>query len=180
MRALGAGVAPASVAAGVGNMKVWAYSGLYKRGVLGLHGHHRGQLRWAFRARTHDTVDSAYAKRANNPIEDIESHYPLRVQADEIREDTAGPGKWRGRLARSATSFPGQCGMSSRRRRQQSRASALYGGGPGQRLGAVVFNPVRRHEQQLAVKIPDKGSADGDTSQHRQPVRWGSVSPLRA
>jgi N-methylhydantoinase B len=34
----------------------------------------------------------------NNPIEDIETHLPLRVLRYELREDVAGAGKWRGGL----------------------------------------------------------------------------------
>ena len=43
-----------------------------------------------------DTVDTLYANTRNNPIEDIESHLPLRVQRYELREDMAAPGEWRG------------------------------------------------------------------------------------
>ena len=34
----------------------------------------------------------------NNPIEDIESHLPLRVTRYELREDVCGAGQWRGGL----------------------------------------------------------------------------------
>ena len=40
----------------------------------------------------------------NNPIEDIETHLPLRVLRYELREDVAGAGKWRGGL-RSVREF---------------------------------------------------------------------------
>ena len=43
-----------------------------------------------------DTVDTLYANTRNNPIEDIESHLPLRVQRYELREDMAAAGEWRG------------------------------------------------------------------------------------
>lgn len=43
-----------------------------------------------------DAVDVLYANTKNNPIEDIEVHYPLRVERYELREDTAGDGQWRG------------------------------------------------------------------------------------
>ncbi len=43
-----------------------------------------------------DAVDILYANTKNNPIEDIEAHYPLRVERYELRENSAGAGQWRG------------------------------------------------------------------------------------
>lgn len=43
-----------------------------------------------------DAVDILYANTKNNPIEDIETHYPLRVERYELRAATAGAGRWRG------------------------------------------------------------------------------------
>ncbi len=43
-----------------------------------------------------DAVDVLYANTKNNPIEDIEAHYPLRVERYELRENAAGDGQWRG------------------------------------------------------------------------------------
>ena len=43
-----------------------------------------------------DAVDTLYANTRNNPIEDIESHIPIRVDRYELREDAIAPGQWRG------------------------------------------------------------------------------------
>jgi N-methylhydantoinase B len=43
-----------------------------------------------------DAVDILYANTKNNPIEDIEVHYPLRVERYELRENAAGDGQFRG------------------------------------------------------------------------------------
>ncbi len=43
-----------------------------------------------------DSVDVLYANTRNNPIEDIESHVPLRIDRYELRENVAAPGRWRG------------------------------------------------------------------------------------
>jgi N-methylhydantoinase B len=43
-----------------------------------------------------DSVDTLYANTRNNPIEDIESHVPLRVTRYELREHACGAGEWRG------------------------------------------------------------------------------------
>ena len=45
-----------------------------------------------------DAVDTLYANTRNNPIEDIESHLPLRVERYELREGEAGAGRFRGGL----------------------------------------------------------------------------------
>jgi N-methylhydantoinase B len=45
-----------------------------------------------------DAVDTLYANTRNNPIEDIESHLPLRVARYELREGASGAGEWRGGL----------------------------------------------------------------------------------
>jgi N-methylhydantoinase B/oxoprolinase/acetone carboxylase alpha subunit len=37
-----------------------------------------------------DAVDTLYANTRNNPVEDIESHIPLRVERYELREDVMG------------------------------------------------------------------------------------------
>ena len=41
-----------------------------------------------------DAVDTLYANTRNNPIEDIESHLPLRVNRYELREDACAAGRW--------------------------------------------------------------------------------------
>jgi len=43
-----------------------------------------------------DAVDTLYANTRNNPVEDIESHLPLRVDRYELRENVIAPGEWRG------------------------------------------------------------------------------------
>jgi N-methylhydantoinase B len=87
---------PRQVSAGVGNLKVIAYSGLV------------GERYWVYMDITEgsyggrygkdgmDCVDTLYANTRNNPIEDVETHYPLRVVRYEAREDASGAGKWRG------------------------------------------------------------------------------------
>jgi N-methylhydantoinase B len=95
MRALSQAV-PRQVSAGVGNLKVIAYSGLI------------GERYWVYMDITEgsyggrygkdgmDCVDTLYANTRNNPIEDVETHYPLRVVRYEAREDASGAGQWRG------------------------------------------------------------------------------------
>src|SRR3984957_17541989 len=89
---------PGQVSAGIGNLKVIAFSGM-QQGKQWVHmeifeGSHggRGGLDGM------DAVDTLYANTRNNPIVDIESHLPLRVSRYELREDGSGAGEWRGGL----------------------------------------------------------------------------------
>ena len=95
MKAL-AEVAPQQVSAGIGNLRVIAFSGLkdskhwvHMEIFEGSYGGRHGKDGM-------DAVDTLYANTRNNPIEDIESHLPLRVSRYELREDVCGAGEWRG------------------------------------------------------------------------------------
>ena len=97
MKAL-SGVAPSQVSAGIGNLRVIAFSGLRDSE----HWVHMEIFEGSYGGRDGkdgmDAVDTLYANTRNNPIEDIESHLPLRVGRYELREDVCGAGKWRGGL----------------------------------------------------------------------------------
>ena len=95
MKAL-AEVAPQQVSAGIGNLRVIAFSGLKDS----THWVHMEIFEGSYGGRHGkdgmDAVDTLYANTRNNPIEDIESHLPLRVSRYELREDVCGAGQWRG------------------------------------------------------------------------------------
>ena len=89
---------PEKVSAGIGNLRVVAFSGgraeqqwVHMEIMEGSYGGRFGQDGM-------DSVDTLYANTRNNPIEDIESHLPLRVLKYELRTADAGHGKWRGGL----------------------------------------------------------------------------------
>lgn len=97
MRALAAAV-PEQVSAGIANLKAVTFTGF------------SGEQQWVhieifegsyggrFGKDGMDSVDTLYANTRNNPIEDIESHVPLRVTRYELREDSVAAGRWRGGL----------------------------------------------------------------------------------
>lgn len=97
MKAL-AQAAPRQVSAGIGNLRVIAFSGLQGE----KHWVHMEIFEGSYGGRYGrdgmDAVDTLYANTRNNPIEDIESHLPLRVERYELREDVVGAGQWRGGL----------------------------------------------------------------------------------
>jgi N-methylhydantoinase B len=97
MKALGQAV-PQHISAGIGNLKVIAFSGT-QGGRQWVHMEiFEGSYGGRFRHDGMDAVDTLYANTRNNPIEDIESHLPLRVTRYELREDMCGAGQWRGGL----------------------------------------------------------------------------------
>lgn len=97
MKALAQAV-PGQVSAGIGNLKVIAFSGTRGSG----HWVHMEIFEGSYGGRGGmdgmDAVDTLYANTRNNPIEDIETHLPLRVSRYELRENACGAGEWRGGL----------------------------------------------------------------------------------
>ena len=95
MKALAPAV-PDKVCAGIANLKAITFDGI-QDGRQWVHieifeGSYGGRLG----RDGMDCVDTLYANTRNNPIEDIESHVPLRINRYEFREDAYSPGKWRG------------------------------------------------------------------------------------
>ena len=95
MKAMGPAV-PRQISAGIGNLTVIAFSG-YSEGNQWVHMEiFEGSYGGRFGLDGMDTVDTLYANTRNNPIEDIESHLPLRVNRYELREEVVAAGRWRG------------------------------------------------------------------------------------
>jgi len=97
MKAL-AGCVPQRVSAGIGAPKGVAFTGHSDED--GGHWVHLEVFEGAYGGRFGkdgmDAVDTLYVNTRNNPVEDIELHAPLRVERYELREGSAGPGRWRG------------------------------------------------------------------------------------
>ncbi|RBP13999.1 N-methylhydantoinase B [Roseiarcus fermentans] len=95
MKAL-ANCVPEQVSAGIGNLRCIAFTGLHE----GKHWVHMEILEGSYGGRYGmdgmDAVDTLYANTRNNPIEDIESHLPIRVNRYELRDHPPAKGKWRG------------------------------------------------------------------------------------
>jgi len=177
MRAL-APAAPDRVAAGVGNLKATASSGrigqrfwVYIDITEGSYGGRQGRDGM-------DAVDTLFANTRNNPIEDIESHYPLRVSRYELIEDRGGPGRWRGGLGsiRDVT-FNAPGGMSLEGDGNRFPPPGLFDGGPGT-VGAVVFDPGRPSERPMPSKFPYMKVKEGDTIRTVSPCGGGYGDPF--
>lgn len=97
MKAL-AQVVPQQVSAGIGNLRVMAFSGETADGPWVHMEIFEGSYGGRPGSDGMDAVDTLYANTRNNPVEDIESHLPLRVRRYELRTDAMGAGRWRGGL----------------------------------------------------------------------------------
>jgi N-methylhydantoinase B len=95
MKAL-AQVVPQQISAGIGNLRVMAFSGETAEGPWVHMEIFEGSYGGRAGADGMDAVDTLYANTRNNPVEDIESHLPLRVRRYELREGAMGAGRWRG------------------------------------------------------------------------------------
>jgi len=176
MRAL-APVLPDAVAAGVGNLKVVAYSGAAEGGswvymdiVEGSYGGRSGKDGL-------DAVDTLYANTRNNPIEDIESHYPLRVTRYELVEEGAGAGRWRGGLGSVRDiEFLADGGFSLEGDGNLVPPPGLFGGQPG-RPGSVTLNPDTPAAVELPSKIPYRRARAGDVLRLVGPCGGGYGDP---
>lgn len=97
MKAL-SNVVSEKVSAGIGNLRVIAFSGLNDE----THWVHMEIFEGAYGGRFGsdgmDAIDTLYANTRNNPIEDLESHLPLRIDRYELRTDACPAGQWRGGL----------------------------------------------------------------------------------
>ena len=177
MSALGQ-VAPDRVSAGVGNLKVVAYSGVseargnwvYMDITEGSYGGRRGKDGM-------DAVDTLYANTRNNPIEDIESHYPLRVERYELNEDAAGAGQWRGGVGSVRdVRFLEDGGFSVEGDGDLVAPIGAFGGLPGT-PGATILNPGGPQEQRLGSMSPYRRVTAGSVLRTVSPCGGGYGPP---
>lgn len=179
MRAL-APVVPEQVSAGVGNLKVVAYSGLRDDGTYWVYMDiTEGSYGGRFGKDGMDAVDTLYANTRNNPIEDIESHYPLRVDRYELCDNAAGPGKWRGGYGSIRdVRFVGGGGFSMEGDGNTFAPLGLFGGREGA-TGETVMNPDTPSEAHLPPLSPHRKVQAGAVLRTVSPCGGGYSDPLQ-
>lgn len=170
---------PRQVSAGIGNLRVMAFSGV-SQGAPWVHMEiMEGAYGGRYGKDGMDAVDTLYANTRNNPVEDIESHLPLRVLNYELRENVAGPGKWRG-------------GIGSIRAFELLQDGAVSVEGDGQRfspwgfLGGMDGSPAKVELshldgsfENLPSKIPYRHLAKGDCITAYGPCGGGYGDPMQ-
>lgn len=147
-------VVPHQVSAGIGNLRVVAISGLKD----GNHWVHMEIMEGSYGGRHGmdgmDAVDTLYANTRNNPVEDIESHIPLRVERYELREDAMAPGQWRGGIgAIREFVFLGDAGFSLEGDGHAFQPWGFDGGGAGHVASLTLVRPDGS-QQELPSKVP--------------------------
>jgi N-methylhydantoinase B len=162
MKALAEAV-PEQVSAGIGNLKVIAFSGLREE----THWVHmeifEGSYGGRFSKDGMDAVDTLYANTRNNPIEDIESHLPMRVTRYELREDTCGAGRTRGGVgACRAFQFLEPGGFSVEGEGHRFPPWGFKGGADGKPAELHLIHADGKQES-LTSKVPYRPAAAGDT-----------------
>jgi len=177
MKALSAAM-PGNVSAGIGNLKVIAFSGLKDE----THWVHMEIFEGSYGGRLGkdgmDAVDTLYANTRNNPIEDIETHLPLRVLRYELREDVAGAGKWRGGLGSVREfAFLSDGGASVEGEGHRYRPWGFLGGSEGMpaKLDLVVAGGATRA---LPSKVPHMNVAMDGRFVCYGPAGGGYGNPL--
>lgn len=101
-----------------------------------------------------DSVDVLYANTRNNPIEDIESHVPLRIERYELRENAAAAGRWRGGVGSiRAIRFLDDGGASVESEGHKYPPRGLFGGSDGT-VSELVWTKAEGEVVHLPSKVP--------------------------
>ena len=154
---------PDKVSAGVGNLKVIAFSGL-KEGTHWVHMDiHEGSYGGRYGKDAMDAVDTLYANTRNNPIEDIESHLPLRVSRYELRSDSSAAGKWRGGIGsiREVTFL--EDSFISIEGDGHAFPPWGYAGGKNGKAARVVLHKTNGKKDELPSMMPNRSVKKGES-----------------
>lgn len=125
-----------------------------------------------------DAVDNLMANTRNVPCEEIELHYPLRVERYELRPETPGGGRFRGGGGHVRdVRFLADGFVSCNGDRVLEAPVGVFGGQPG--LGArLVFNPGRPDEAEWPSKVSGRRVKAGDVIRVMGPSSGGYGNPL--
>ena len=125
-----------------------------------------------------DAVDTLYANTRNNPIEDIESHLPLRVTRYELREDAcAAPASGAAAWARCASSRSSPTAAPRSKATATLPAVGLPGGSDG--MPAKLDLSARSNAPKaLPSKVPHMNIAKDDRFVCHGPAGGGYGDPL--
>src|ERR1700734_1323805 len=170
---------PGQVSAGIGNLRCVAFTGLHE----GRHWVQMEILEGSYGGREGidgmDAVDTLYANTRNNPIEDIESHLPLRVSRYELREGVVAAGQWRGGVGSvRAFTYLSDGGFSVEGDGQKHRPWGFAGGSDGY-PGDLVLQGQDGTRTTLPSKVPYQKVTRGDCLITYGPSGGGYGDPWR-
>jgi N-methylhydantoinase B len=114
------------------------------------------------------------AGSANLPVEPLEAELPLLIRRYELRQDSGGPGKFRGGLGlrRDIEVVADEVRVTLRSERQLIPANGRDGGLPGA-TGEFVLNPGTPREERLPIFVSNRRFVRGDVISIRTPGGGG-------
>ena len=125
-----------------------------------------------------DSVDNLMVNTRNNPIEELDTRFPIRCERYELQNVAAAPGRWRGgigivrenrMLVDTTFSIEGD--------RHTDPPRGIFGGANG-RTGAVTLNPDTPGEQALYAKMTGVPVTAGSVIRIESPCGAGYGDPL--
>ena len=124
-----------------------------------------------------DCVDNLVANTRNNPVEELDMHYPLRNERYELRPDPPAPGKWRGGIGIVRENRYLEDGFfSCEADRHKEAPHGIFGGHEGL-TGRVLKNPGTPQEESFPSKVTGYKMAAGDLVQITGPSGGGYGDP---
>ena len=125
-----------------------------------------------------DSIGCLMENIRNNPIEEEELSFPIRVERYELRDEGPAPGRWRGGLGViRATRSLGEGWVTSEAERQYDPPKGLFGGYNGR----TAMTEVRRADGTV-LNLPSKFTTfkllAGDTIEFRTACGGGYGDPL--
>ncbi len=126
----------------------------------------------------YDAVDSLYINTRNVPIEDIETHHPVRVLESQLRSDEPAPGKFRGGLGtQRAMQQLGNGWCSAESDGTVHAPWGLFNGNEG-RVAEIWVNPGTANARRLDSKFTGLALTAGDVLYCRTGSSGGYGDPL--
>lgn len=170
--------APEKCCAGTGNTKTVSFSGVAD-GDYWVH-MDIGSAAYGGRPTKDgmDAVDTLYANTRNSSIEDIESHYPLRVTRYELREDAEGPGRYRGGIGPVREVEFLVNGLVSIEGDGDRHPPWGFAGGHDGSTGSVLLDPETDAEQTLPANLSNRPMESGQRIRTIAPCGGGWGDPL--
>ena len=126
-----------------------------------------------------DSVDNLMANTRNNPVEELDMHYPLRNERYELRPDPAAAGQWRGGIGIVRENrFLVDGFISCEADRHKEAPVGVFGGEEGL-VGRLVKNPGGGDEENWPSKVTGAKMLAGDIIQVVGPSGGGYGDPRK-
>lgn len=124
-----------------------------------------------------DCVDNLMANTRNVPVEEIEMHYPLRIERYELRPDPPGAGRWRGGIGVTRdVRFLVDGFISCNGDRHLEAPKGVFGGHDGL-PGKLTRNPGAGDEEAMRSKASGRKLRSGDVVRYTGASSGGYGQP---